>query len=124
MNTPKSIYSKTVDIALDALAEKDRRIAALEAENSLLRAKLKSIRYALDNEADCSEVDGPNVQSRLLVQFFEQEDSAITIIDGLAHRRLCELVIAKLYPATWRHCEKRAPECTCNSAALAGKEQE
>ena len=31
MNTPNSIYSKTVEIALDALASKDRRIAELEA---------------------------------------------------------------------------------------------
>lgn len=50
------------------ISAKGRRIAELEAENERLRAALEMLERELDNEADCSEIDGPNVQAKILLR--------------------------------------------------------
>lgn len=69
MNTPKSIYSKTVEIALDALASKDRRIAELESQiaghpEALAAAK----REALESAADRARENGKVYSTPLMTE--------------------------------------------------------
>ena len=42
---------------------------SMSAERKALVARLLAFRWILDNEADCSEVDGPNTHAKLLADF-------------------------------------------------------